>query len=87
MDKSFPQLLALYETGQLTGSELDQFFQLLETDDNRALLAAAIDEKAMDESRLPPEQGLLTERAVASLKLAMQQLAMETGTSETPGHY
>jgi ferric-dicitrate binding protein FerR (iron transport regulator) len=84
MDKSFPQLLALYETGQLTGSELDQFFQLLEIDDNRALLAAAIDEKAMDESRLPPEQGLLTERAVASLKLAMQQLAMETATTETP---
>jgi len=84
MNKSFPQLLALYETGQLTGSELDQFFQLLEIDDNRALLAAAIDEKAMDESRLPPEQGLLTERAVASLKQAMQQLAMETGTSETP---
>jgi ferric-dicitrate binding protein FerR (iron transport regulator) len=77
MDKSFPQLLALFETGQLSGSELDQFFQLLETDDNRALLAAAIDERAMDESRLPPEQGLLTERAVASLREAMQHLPME----------
>ncbi|MFL5746636.1 MAG: FecR family protein [Niastella sp.] len=80
MNRSFPQLLALFETGQLTGSELDQFFQLLEIDDNRALLAAAIDEKAMDESRLPPEQGLLTERAVASLKEAMQGLPMETST-------
>ena len=72
MNKSFPQLLVLYETGQLTGSELDQFFQLLEVEDNRALLAAAIDEKAMDENRLPVENTLLTERAVTSLRAAMQ---------------
>jgi ferric-dicitrate binding protein FerR (iron transport regulator) len=80
MNKSFPQLLALFETGQLTGSELDQFFQLLELEENRTLLAAAIDEKAMDESRLPAENTMLTERAVASLKEAMQHLPKETRT-------
>lgn len=80
MDKSFPQLLALFETGQLTGSELDQFFQLLEIEDNRTLLATAIDEKAIDESRLPAENTMLTERAVVSLKEAMQRLPMETRT-------
>ncbi|AEV97761.1 hypothetical protein A4D02_16045 [Niastella koreensis] len=83
MDKSFPQLLALFETGQLTGSELDQFFQLLEIEENRTLLAAAIDEKAMDESTLPVENALLTERAVTSLKAAMQDLPAATNI-ETP---
>jgi transmembrane sensor len=80
MDKSFPQLLVLFETGQLTGDELDQFFQLLEIEENRTLLAAAIDEKTMDDNRLPVENTLLTERAVASLREAMQRQSMETTT-------
>ena len=80
MDKSFPQLLVLFESGQLTGGELDEFFQLLESEDNRALLAASIDEKAMDESQVPVENTLLTERAVASLMKAMQELPTEDGT-------
>jgi transmembrane sensor len=80
MNQSFPQLLALFETGQLTGSELDQFFQLLEIEENRTLLATAIDEKAMDENQLPLENTLLTERAVVSLKKAMQELPTESGT-------
>lgn len=86
MEKTFPQLLVLYETGQLAGAELDRFFQLLELEENQALLAAAIDEKARDESRLLPENELNSERAVASLKQDIQVLQKEEQLIVIPAH-
>lgn len=80
MEKSFTQLLVLYEAGQLSGSDLDLFFVLLEKKENQVLLANAIDEKVISKAIFPTENFELTEQAVQSLKAALHR----TGEFEAP---
>lgn len=73
MERTFEQLLELYETGELSGAELDRFFTLLEYEENQHILAAAIDGKVMLDA---PGNQELTERAVRSLRTAMKRPRM-----------
>ncbi|MGN6492037.1 MAG: FecR family protein [Agriterribacter sp.] len=45
MDKSFVQLLAGYEQGTLTPEEMERFFLLLKSEENRSCLVQSIDER------------------------------------------
>lgn len=83
MENSFSHLLSSYKEGGLTGEALEQFFLLLEKEENQALLAASIDETILEERQLPPENTVLTERAVQALREAMKT-RKEAGSSTAP---
>lgn len=50
MDKSFTQLLAGYEQGILSEKEMEQFFELLKSEENKLYLGKSIDKKLIQEN-------------------------------------
>lgn len=73
MTESFKQLLALYETGELTGEKLALFLRLTELEENQELLAQFIDEKVQDPAFIMAEDKELTNQAVERLKAVMNK--------------
>lgn len=82
---SFSQLLALYETGELTGVDLERFFELMNEEDNKQLLSAAIDDKVAENVIPETANHELTERGVERLLQAIRQndAARSTGSVNT----
>lgn len=77
MPRSFSQLLELYEAGELSGQELEQFFSMLGDEHNRKLLETAIDHRTTNETSPGYENKMLTERALQALMTAIRSENIE----------
>lgn len=74
MSESFKELLKRYQAGELSGDGLQQFFQQLEDEKNRAILAEAIDETAADPAFAMNAELARTEQSLISLHSAIRNL-------------
>lgn len=72
MEKSFLELLEGYERGELSKTEMQQFFAMLEQEENRAMLASVIDEKVEDEDFIYSNKPEQVGKAWESLKLLIE---------------